>query len=97
MGVATYRIYHNEEKARLNGYQPGDQITLGYSGNVDTNDGDYRWTVYIRHNVPERPDRLQSPSFSVGDVVAIQGEAWTLTRGAGWAPVNLEDLTGVEP
>jgi len=61
-------------------YEPGDRLVKGWEGEVEASD-DLRGTldrIFARHNRDDRPDGQLCPSMSIGDVVVLEGEAFSV-------------------
>lgn len=75
-----YQILHNIDALFMRPYRPGDRLIEGHVGELD---GDHTpevaaELVFARHNRDDRPDGRDAPSLSIGDVVVLDGDAWSV-------------------
>lgn len=100
----AYRNYTNLDARYSRGYQPGDRLTVGWSGTVDVADpfavdqAEVCETVFDRHNRDNRPDGKICPSMSVGDVIVLDDSTcWTVEpigfRQIFLDPADILDVT----
>jgi hypothetical protein len=97
-----YTILHNVNFVRgwkANGYEVGDALALGWSGEVPFDgeiDENLLEQIWIRHNRDQRPDRETCPSLSMGDVLLLNDNAYTVC-GIGFRSVSVDeyDMTGL--
>lgn len=90
----SYTNYTNVDATFRRGYEPGDRLVKGWSGelafsryeHLDNPTYAILEDLFARHNRDDRPDGRLCPSMSVGDVVVVGESAWTVMR-EGWSPV----------
>lgn len=93
--MSNYVNYTNMDARFQRPYQPGDRLVRGWTGGLalvpvselavtTTLEG-----IYARHNRDDRPDGQLCPSMSIGDVVVIDGAAWSVGR-IGFVPVDVD-------
>lgn len=92
-----YTNYTNTGSAFMRGYERGDPLVRGYSGEIATSMFDHLLDptdailerIFALHNRDDRPDGRLCPSMSVGDVVILGETAWTVLP-SGWERVDLD-------
>lgn len=96
----SYQIFHNMTAAWLRTYKQGDTIIAGHSGETHvwgtddpSNNLENIWqcldNLFWLHNHDERPDAATAPALSVGDVIAVGGNAYSVDR-QGFALVQVD-------
>ena len=96
-----YKIFHNVNFDRVwkkTGYEVGDPLASGWSDEIDhveTVNDHLLEQLWVRHNRDERPDNRTAPSLSMGDVLIVDGNAYTICA-VGFRPVVVSehDVTG---
>jgi hypothetical protein len=97
MTTIAYTNYTNLDARFGRGYEPGDRLVKGWTGEIDVTAFEHLdeiavpilEAIFARHNRDDRPDGRLCPSMSVGDVIVIAEIAWTVL-GTGWFPVVLD-------
>jgi hypothetical protein len=93
----NYTNYTNMTARFCRGYAPGDRLVKGWQGVVPPGcaAADRLEYLFVVHNRDDRPDGQLCPSMSVGDVVKLGDEWWTV-QDIGFAKVEVDATDLIE-